>query len=106
MQVSLVEVGQLLESLKSSFDLIVNRPAVLHSRTLLVITSIQRIMLQIIEVKGYIAEFLIDGKVSVIPTGQNDALCLEEILIPEQEFVMEIQPGQGAKFIKFCGRNL
>lgn len=102
----LTEIGLLLESMQSSFETITNRPTVLSPRTLLVITGIYQSEFGIVMVNGYIAEFLIDGKVSVIPTGPDDTLCLEEILVPEQEFVLAVQPGKGTKFIRFCGRNI
>lgn len=102
----LTEIERLLEALQSSFESITNRPTVLNPRTLLVITDICQNESGVTTINGYIAEFLIDGKVSVIPTSPGGTLCLEEILVPEQGFVLAVQPGGGARFIRFCGRNI
>lgn len=100
----IVEIKWLMERLQSSFDSITNRPAILHPRTLLLVTDIFQTSRSVIVVNGFIAEFLIDSKTSVIPTNPDDELQFEDILVPEQEFVLEMLPAQNAKFIKFCGR--
>lgn len=100
------EIGQLLDHLNSSFDSVANRPANLNIRTFVVVSAIYRDGSGDILVRGFVAEFLVDEKVSVIPTDANNSLVLDEILIPEQEFAFIVREGQDVRFTKFCGRDI
>ena len=106
MDVIFSQVGKLLEGLGSSFDLIVDRPMGLHCGTLVVISDILQPHRDIFVVNGYIAEFIIDDKVSVIPTDPNDEINPNDILVPSQSFALEVAPSQGARFITFFGRRM
>ena len=80
------------------------KPTGVTENTLIAVMSAQRPSENCIVFEGYLAETIIDERISVIPTGPDDSIAIEDIALPQNEFTLEFvvtRKGRSVRFLKF-----
>jgi len=101
MSLPLVRLDDLMEFVGFQFSQLLNCPKDVSENTLVVVTGMNQV-----GIFGYVVEDVVDEATTILYTRQDGEVYLEDVAVPEREFVIAVISNGCVGFKKWRGKEL